>query len=234
MHGPRRVWPLAAVLVLVLATLALAACDEPTPAGAGDGSSVTVAADDGLRDLIEAMAKPYPPGDARYLSSNAYDYTRDNPAFDATVAKGYDALPGLEEYLRTENPRGLDGYLICIAMEKITRCDLKQFEQFAWADAGGFQVQWNRYLEQMPPLVDAALKSGKSPEDQAQEIAKLGAPAVPYVVDHADSIVAAGGSDMAEALAAILRDAKPGNTVEKFGDNNSDAIAQLRSYVENR
>jgi hypothetical protein len=223
-----------AALLLALAASMSAACEDPTPPNAGTGGSGTIAAGGDLGGLIASMARPYPPGDARYLSSNAYDYTRDNPAFDAVVAEGYGVLQGLEDYLIDKDARGLDGYLVCIAIERITRCDLKQFEEFTWADAGRFQVQWNKYLEQMPSLVDGVLGSGVSLEDQAKEIVKLGAPAVPFLVDHADSIDEDDGNEIAEALAAIVPDAEPGDTVEEFSDNNKGAISQLRAYIENR
>jgi hypothetical protein len=230
-----------ALIMALMVTLLSVACDKDsgaeitanssTPVTAGSTSGVAATGGANLERLIRAMGKPYPDGDPRYLSSNAYDYTKDNPAFDAIVAMGYDALPGLEKSL-TE--MGLRDYLACIAIEKITRCDLKQLKQFAWDDAGRFLVQWNWYLEQMPLVVEKIVTSGDPPQAKARQIAELGAPAVPYVVEHAESVDEQDGSEMTETLATLLLDAKPALTVDEFGNLNADTIGKLKAYVEDR
>ncbi|MBN1629370.1 MAG: hypothetical protein JW990_06390 [Thermoleophilia bacterium] len=183
-------------------------------------------------DLIQTMSKPYPEDDGRYLSSNPYDYTKDNPAFDQIVALGYDALDPLEAYL--PDHAGLDGYLVCIAIEKIMRCDLKQFGEFTWADAISFRTQWSEYLAEMPSLVDEVLARELSPAARAAQIATLGAPAVPYLVEHAESLDEQDGTEIATTLGALLENAEPASTVEEFGEVNAQAIAQLKVYVEAR
>jgi hypothetical protein len=240
MRESRRTLLLALALVaLVLALPALSGCGDTAAAGAGDGVAdtttpaggpATTATAGDLSGLIQAMSMPYPEGDGRYASSNPYDYTRNNPAFDRVVAMGYEALPGLEEYL--PNHGGLDGYLVCIAIEKITRCDLKQFDEFMWASAGGFP--WNKYLEQMPSMVEETLARNLDSDAQAAEIAKLGAPAVPYVVEHAALIDGQDGSRMTATLGALLPNAEPADTVEEFANLNAETIARLRAYVEDR
>lgn len=241
---PRKSPPAVLALILtVVLTVAAAACSGQSTAdarGSGStaavGSSTSAAADmgDSLKDLIEAMAMPYPEGDPRYLSSNPYDYTKENPAFDAVVAMGYEALPGLEGKLRTERPDGLDGYLICVAIETITRCDLKQFEEFTWAHAGGFLAQWEEYLERMPSLVEEILERDLCMKVQGGEIAKLGAPVVPYVVEYADMLDGQYGSEIPGILSTVLLESKPTTTVAEFRDLNREAIDELRAYIEDR
>ena len=186
-----KIW-LAILGIAVLLLPSLAACHSSegrtetttgavtTAATAAPASSTTsqtaAPAPADLGVLIEQMAKPYPDGDPRYVSSNPYDYTKGNPAFDAIVAMGYDALAGLEADLTAG---GLGNYLDCIAIETITRCDLKQFPQFMWADAQTFATKWSSYLKQMPSLVEGAFALSSYYPRQTVGLESLGAPAVP-------------------------------------------------------
>jgi hypothetical protein len=196
------------------------------------GTSTTAGAAPDLSALIKQMAQPYPAGDPRYASSNPYDYIKDNPAFDAVVAMGYDALPALEADLTAG---ALGKYLDCIAIESITKCDLKQFEQFTWADAQGFRTQWNRYLEQMPSMVTAAFALSSYYPPRPLGIERLGAPAVPYVIDRALQSPGVGNPDeVLHTLQMLLLNAKPGSTIAEFAELNRVTIEKLRAYVENR
>lgn len=227
MFASRRSAPVALAMLAVVLAVAMAilpaSCSEQTPAGGAD-----------LGALIEAMDALYPEGDPRKFSSNPYDYVCGNPAFDSIVAMGYEALPGLDEHLRSNNTGGLRDYLVCVAIETITRCDLKQFEDFAWADSPSFAGGWNHYLERMPSLVAGILEGDMSPRAQAGEIRKLGAPAVPYVVEYADRPDEQHGSEITAALGIMLLDAEPAVTVARFKELNADAVATLRAYVEGR
>jgi hypothetical protein len=250
MPEPKKISPMVLAVILVAVIPALCACCEgPTAIGGAASSepstgvsvattSVTTAVGGSLEELIVAMGTPYPDGDPRYVSSNPYDYIKDNPYYDRVVAMGYDALPELEQYLKAGHD-GLDGYLACIAIEAITSCDLKQFDDSQWGHASQFEVNWDKYLKGMRARVDGIMTGGGSPEDKRVEIAKLGAPAVPYVVGYAESIDAQDGGEMADTLHANLQKGKPGSTlegstVEEVKDNNNDLIAQLLAYVENR
>jgi hypothetical protein len=185
-----------------------------------------------LSALIKQMVKPYPEGDSRYLSSNPYDYIKDNPAFDAIVAMGYDALPVLEADLTAG---GLGNYLDCIAIERITKCDLKQFGQFAWADATSFRTQWNKYLVEMPSMVLASFALSSYYPPKPLGIERLGAPAVPYVIDRAlQHPGVANPSEVLHTLQTLLLDAKPATTIAEFAELNRVAIEKLRAYIENR
>lgn len=218
---------LALGLVVALAVVAVAptGCGEEPKAGA---------LDDHLRALIKALPTPYPPGDDRYLSSNAYDYLDDNPAFDEIVAMGYDVLPGLQEHLATTTTAGLGDYLVCVAIETITRCDLKQFEIFAWADSRTFKEQWDRYLREVPSLVKDIIECDLCARVQGSEIAKLGAPAVPYVVEYADLLDSQYGSEVPGVLSTVTIGSVPTATVAEFRDKNAGIIEVLRTYVEDR
>ena len=222
----------ACVLLTALMGLFAQGCESQKATDETGADAATDAVSAMVNNLIQTMSKPYPEGDARYFSSNPYDYTKENPAFDQVVAMGYEVLDPLEGYL--PDHAGLDGYLVCIAIEKIMRCDLKQFDEFTWADAISFRTQWNKYLARMPSSVDEVLARELAPAAQAAEIAQLGAPAVPYVVEHAESLDRQDGTEMAATLGALLEGAEPASTVKEFGEVNAQAIAQLKVYVEAR
>jgi hypothetical protein len=221
-------WLLLA-LGLVIAVVTVAA----VPTGCGEEPTAG-ALDDRLRALIEALPTPYPAGDDRYLSSNAYDYLDENPAFDEIVALGYEALPGLEEHLATTATAGLGDYLVCVAMETITRCDLKQFETFAWADSRTFAEQWDRYLREVPSVVADIIECDLCARVQGSEIAKLGAPAVPYVVEYAEVLDGQYGSEVPGVLSTVTVGSVPTTTVADFWEKNMEIIEKLRAYVEDR
>lgn len=203
-----------------------------TAAPASSTTSQTAApAPTDLGALIEQMAKPYPDGDPRYVSSNPYDYTKGNPAFDAIVAMGYDALAGLEADLTAG---GLGNYLDCIAIETITRCDLKQFPQFMWADARTFATQWNSYLKQLPSLVEGAFMLSSYHPPKPVGIENLGAPAVPYVITTAARMGVANESEVVATLHSLLTGSMPATTMAEFAQLNRVAIERLRAYVEDR
>jgi hypothetical protein len=234
--------------MLVLAVLlSLAAChssESPTEMTTGATTTAATAASASsttsqnaapapadLGALIKQMANPYPDGDPRYVSSNPYDYTKDNPAFDAIVAAGYHALAALEADLTAG---GLGNYLDCIAIETITRCDLKQFPQFTWADAQSFKARWNSYLKQMPSLVDGAFMLSSYSPPKPVGLEGLGAPAVPFVIDTAARMGVANEGEVVATLQSLLTGSMPAATIAEFAQVNRVAIEKLRAYVEGR
>ena len=245
MKRPRIWWAVLGIAILLLPFLAACHSSEgrtETATGAvttvataapasGTTSQTAAPAPAEVAALIEQMAKPYPEGDPRYLSSNPYDYTKGNPAFDAIVALGYDALEALEADLTAG---GLGNYLDCIAIETITRCDLKQFPQFMWADARTFATQWNSYLKQMPSLVEGAFMLSSYYPPKPVGIESLGAPAVPYVIDMAARTGVAKEGEVVATLHSLLAGSMPAATIAEFAQVNRAAIEKLRAYVENR
>ena len=129
---------------------------------------------------------------------------------------------------------GLGNYLDCIAIETITRCDLKQFPQFTWADAQSFASQWNSYLRQMPSLVAGAFALSSYYPPKPVGIEKLGAPAVPYVIDTAARMGVANESQVVATLQSLLTGSMPAATIAEFAHVNRAAIEKLRAYVESR
>lgn len=167
-------------------------------------------------------------------SSNPYDYITDNPNYDEVIRIGYDALPILEENLKNSNASGLREYIICIALEEIMSCDLKQFDDYQWGSAEDFKSKWNQYLKDVPAKVDKILNSSASTKDKEQEIAKLGVPAVPYVVQQAKSIDKEQSRQMPATLGKLMINGKSAKTVAEFKKNNEETIQKLQKHIENR
>lgn len=172
----------------------------------------------------------------RYLSSssNPYDYTKDNPYYDELISAGYDVLPVLEEKLNNSSESGLREYIMCIAIEEIAGCNLKQFEDSQWDSAKNFKLKWDQYLKEVPVKVENILKSSKSPEEKEQEIAELGSPAIPYVIRHVNLIDKETNSKLSNMMSRLIKNGKPAKTVTEFKKNNEEIIQKLQEYVENR
>jgi hypothetical protein len=186
------------------------------------------------RNLVDMMKTIDQSSSASMMSSNPYDYIKDNPSFDAIVALGVDALPVLEQGLRATEESGLREYIMCVAIERIAGCDLKQFGDSAWDRAEVFKAKWNDYLKGMPARVKQIMESGHDLQALADQIAKLGAPAVPYVVQYAGSIDKGNDRAMAQALGRSLAESEAGATVGEFAGKNAGLVEKLKTYVENR
>lgn len=193
------------------------------------GKSIAADIDGRLASIMKDLDKS---ASASMASSNPYDYVVDNANFEAIVALGLDALPILEQGLHATDADGLREYIMCIAIEEIARCDLKQFEEFAWDRAQVFKEKWNNYLKDMPTRVGQIIDGGQDLRAQADQIAELGAPALPYVVERAEAIDRGNGHAIVAALEKSLVEAKPATTVCEFAEKNADSIQKLKSYVE--
>ncbi len=166
------------------------------------------------------------------LSSNPYDYVKDNPEYREIVALGYDALPALEAALNDSEEDGLREYMICIAIEEITNCDLKQFGDSRWQDTVGFRSQWPAYLERIPDRTRDILSSNMNPDDKTKAIRQLGAPAVPYVADNAGLLSDAESAALAPTIGELLEGGRGGASVREVARLNAARIRELRAYVE--
>lgn len=188
-----------------------------------------------VRSATDAMMRPGAtwkrPNAISGISSNPYDYTVGNAEYAKLVAMGYGALPALESELDRSADSGLREYLICIAIEEITQCNLKQFGDSNWETASTFKVKWPKYLASMPTRVNGILTSNLSAEDKGARISQLGAPAVPFVIDDAGLLSDTERSAVTNALAGITRGSRMDTTLRGFADHNADQIASLRAYV---
>ncbi|MHB8761181.1 MAG: hypothetical protein ACYC6J_02145 [Coriobacteriia bacterium] len=185
-----------------------------------------------LDQIMQGIDKPSNPATA--LSSNPYDYIKDNPDYAALVALGFEALPALEAELAADEANGLREYVACIAIEDITNCDLKQFPDSVWDQAATFKTEWDDYLRGMPQRVSAIMSSDRPASDKAAEIRRLGAPAVPYALDAAQEQDGNSQSEVARAARAAFGDTAATGTLSDFRREHADSVRVIRDYVEDR
>lgn len=174
------------------------------------------------------------------LSSNPYDYARNNTYFDEIVELGYPAVPLLEDYIVKSPENGLREYLLAIAIEKIAKVDLKTDTDRGWYTAKNFVNVWDNHLANIPSKVDGILNSEKSDSEKMSDIEKLGLPAAPFVMDYIEKSVDENKGIKA-ALTEILKGSK---IVSNFDANimdfsvwakdNKPKLQDLRSYVESK
>lgn len=212
-----------ALLVAVLGVAAaavFASSAEPTYAGEVRKS---------LDQITKGIDKPSDPQVA--LSSNPYDYIRTNQDYQAIVALGFEALPALEAELDGTAANGLREYIICIAIEDITNCDLKQFPDSAWDRASVFRSNWDAYLHGMPERVSAIMSSGRTPAEKATELQKLGAPAIPFMLDADDKQDGALQVELARSARAAFGDGEGEGSLGDFRAQEADRVEIMREYV---
>jgi hypothetical protein len=214
------------LLGIIVAAAAVLVCLYAIPA-----ESMAAQVDENLAKIMKGIDAN---SSAAMSSSNPYDYTRDNDSFEKIVSMGYDALPVLEQGLRSSDQDGLREYIMCIAIERITNCNLKQFDDCAWDRASVFKGKWNQYLKDLPGRVRAAMQGGETGQPLVDSLVKLGGPAVPYIVQFSDLLDEGDGKAVAQAMEDELQGSQPGDSVGAFKTNNSELIARVESYVENR
>ncbi len=231
--------PLAIVVGLVVLGLAVAGSyalngspdHGPDSSKVADDPAVAARVSAALDAMMQPAALDSGSETLGGLSSNPYDYTIDNPQFDTLVSIGYDALPALEAELNSSANSGLREYMICIAIEKITGCDLKQFGDSQWDTARAFRDKWPVYLRSMPGRVKDILASKASAGEKDRQIAQLGAPAIPFVIDNISLVDEADDAEMAATLAGAMGGSARADTVGEFATRNASEIRKLRSYV---
>lgn len=174
------------------------------------------------------------------LSSNPYDYARNNAYFNEIVQMGYPAIPLLEDYIEKSPENGLREYLLSIAVEKIARVDLKANTDKGWYTAKLFVKTWDNHLANVPAKVNEIMNSKKSDSEKASDIKKLGLPAAPYVMDYLERNVEEN-KEIEASLIEILSNSKivselDANTTDFniWAKENKPKLQELKSYVESK
>lgn len=115
------------------------------------------------------------------FSSNPYDYIKDNKYYENIVNKGFAALPILEKKLQNSETYGLQDYIVAIAIEEITKTNLKNDPNTAWSTAKEFNVEWDEFIDGASKDIEAIFSSTSSIEIKIKDIEKYGLLAVPYL-----------------------------------------------------
>ncbi|KNZ70207.1 hypothetical protein Tfer_1082 [Thermincola ferriacetica] len=120
------------------------------------------------------------------MSSNPYDYIKNNEGFNNLVAYGFDGLPELRNKIRNSPNNGLEEYLLAIAIEKITKLNLKG-ENYGWTNAKEFSKAFDNHLKSIPNQVTNIVKSSDPDDIKIKNLIRLGTPAIPYIMDQIEA-----------------------------------------------
>ena len=106
------------------------------------------------------------------MSSNPYEYVKNNSYYDRLVSKGISILPILEKKINeNQYGDGLLGYITAIAIEDITECNLKEDKDLQWATVSEFGDSWKKFKktamtqEQVNAMVETVWKLAKEKID---------------------------------------------------------------------
>lgn len=104
------------------------------------------------------------------MSSNPYDYIKDNAEYDKLIALGEESLDDLYELQQDKDKYdSFQRYIIAIAIEEITKTDLKQSEEYFWMDADGFSEKWNNFSTEAEKNVIDILNNNSLSENEKIE-----------------------------------------------------------------
>lgn len=94
------------------------------------------------------------------MSSNPYEYVKNNSYYDRLVSKGISILPILEKKINeNQYGDGLLGYITAIAIEDITECNLKEDKDLQWATVSEFGDSWKKFKKTAKEKIDALINS---------------------------------------------------------------------------
>ncbi|MDO3410384.1 hypothetical protein QWJ34_11480 [Saccharibacillus sp. CPCC 101409] len=136
------------------------------------------------------------------MSSNPYDYIKDNEDFENIVSLGNDALPVLQSKIQQSPNDGLQEYILAIAIEEISKTDLKKNPSTEWISAKDFEGEWKNFLKEIPSKVDIISKSSEASSDKVNGLLELGTPAIPFIIDKVEE----GNKDLLPALEVLTKE----------------------------
>lgn len=180
---------------------------------------------DAIMEVINAMMEK---NKMEYgWSSNPYDYAN-NENFDNIVNLGIPALPVMVEEIEASEMNGLREYLFAIAVEEITKTDLKE-KAYGWSNGKEWLDQWKIYLRNIPVQVDYIVNDTESTvEEKEAALDELGMMSLPYIKDAID----AGHAEFQDIYDSIAGTSASGSrTAETDAVDESD-VEIIRSMVE--
>ena len=102
------------------------------------------------------------------FSSSPYTYIKDSKDFENIVALGNPALPVLKKMLDESNNNGLIEYIYAIAIEKISKVDIR--EETNWDNAKDFSQKYTTHLKKIPDQVDEISKEKISLDEKISKV----------------------------------------------------------------
>lgn len=217
------------VLLLMGAMVAI----NRTPANA-----ISKDIDSYINTIMDDVQNDYDSNPALGLSSNPYDYVKNNNSYNQIVKLGVSAIPVLEQKINDSNENGLKEYIMAIAAEQIAKVDLKTNGE-GWSNAKSWSKEWDRHLKTIPTKVSEIISSNDSISIKADNLKKLGIVATPYIMDS----VQKGNSELVPVLESLMDESSSNdnllynsNKVSNITDwltQNKDKIENIRKMVEN-
>jgi hypothetical protein len=178
-----------------------------------------------IMDKIAEMATHH---EADALSSNPYDYIKDNDNYKKIVGLGPDALTIIRAKIVHSNSNGLSEYILAIAAEEIANVDLKE-TGYHWSNGKEWVTEWNRLLRNIPDDVERITSSNFDDNTKNLALSKLGVAAAPYILDK----IAAGNPQYAPSIANLLKNqAQIDNTdIVQWAKDNQSKYENLRMMI---
>ncbi len=196
-------------------------------------ASIEKKIDSNLSLISEKIAKEVSLRSELSMSSNPYDYIKDNRDFDAIVSLGNEAMPYLQNKIANSEFNGLEEYITAIAIEKIAKVNLKKIESLNWETAKGFNEKWKIHLASIPSKVDeVSSDTTLSSQEKVKKLEELGTPAIPFILDKVES----GDETIFPAVVELTRDSGTGTfqditNKKEWATEHKDQFKTLKEYV---
>ena len=165
------------------------------------------------------------------MSSNPYDYIKNSEEYANIVNLGTDAVPILEKKIDESEGSGLFDYIFSVAIEEITKVNLKEEESTAWDTGDKFSEKWKAKLKTLPEEVEKIANSELTEEEKITSLKKLGLPAVPFIIDQLE----AGKTELFPAVQSLVPDSQTKSLkmtdIVQWAKENKDKFDDLKEYV---
>ena len=114
------------------------------------------------------------------MSSNPYDYIKNNPYYDKIVSMGVKVLPELERHLQIEG-EGLDGYISALAIEEIFDRSVSSIKNNAWENGKEFESLWLVVKNDIEDDITGIITCGNTTDEIINQLNKYGTLAAPFL-----------------------------------------------------
>lgn len=198
--------------------------------------------DNNIKDMMNNITSGANQDLATQLSSNPYDYTKNNKYFDEIVAMGVDVLPLIEDYINTSSSDGLTEYMLAIAVEKIAKINLKTdgTNNYKWETAKGFTVELDKHIKKVSSSVDDIFSSNLNEKEKSLALEKQGIFAVPYVIEKLKNST----KEQPEIIGVVQQlvsdstvssfSQKDLESFKKWSNTNEEKFIKLKKYIDDK
>lgn len=188
-------------------------------------ASVASKIDQNMLSIMDDVRKLATQDPQAAMNSNPYSYIN-NANYKSIISLGSDALPILVDRIIQSKENGLKEYILAIATEEISKVDLKT-NKGGWDSAKEFTKVWKTHLKQIPTNVNNIVASNESNEKKVHELALLGTPAIPFIMDKIEQ----GNTELFPSIDQLLR-GNPNFNMDQISDK-SDWVKKHNSQFNN-